>query len=56
MCGEGVGMAHRLELLPDRELRIARDDADLEVAVLSALRNQNIALRGRLFWHDFYPQ
>ena len=54
MCGECVGMAHRLELLPDRELGIAWDDADLGVAVLVALRDQNVPVRGALFCHDFH--
>jgi hypothetical protein len=54
--GKRVGMPHRLEFLLDRKLRITRDDADLEVAVLIALRDQNVARRGGVFCHDFYLQ
>jgi hypothetical protein len=54
MSGKRVGVSHCLELLPDRKLSITGDDADLEVAVLIALGDQNIARCGSLFCHDFY--
>ncbi|MGH9237311.1 MAG: hypothetical protein ACRD3G_04650 [Vicinamibacterales bacterium] len=54
MSGKRVGMPHCFELLLNRKLRITRDDADREVAVLLPLRDQNVARRGGLFCHEFY--
>jgi hypothetical protein len=54
MCGERMGMPHGFEFLTNRDLRITRDDADLEVAVLLALRDQHVARSGGLFCHDCY--
>ena len=51
-----VGMPDRFEFLTNGELRITWDDADLEVAVLVALLDQNVARGGGLFCHGFCLQ